>query len=129
MNITEGNQVIAKYLGLDIKTTHTGWKYYDTKEGRTGLNDLKFHSSWGWIMPVVEKISQHKMNWDNPELVEPFEDYCFPRTFGHRDYQTGEYMVRFNAHGLFIHKEFITAVWLAVVDFIQVENEIKCAGN
>lgn len=53
--IKEGNILIAKFMGAEIRDT----KHYPIK-----LNDdeyypegLKYHSSWDWLMPVVERIN------------------------------------------------------------------------
>lgn len=55
---TENNILIAEFLG---------WKFYNNlltfdeslftfSESNVFKLDLKFHSSWDWLMPVVEKI-------------------------------------------------------------------------
>lgn len=37
----ENNKLIAEFMGWD-----------------NGIIELKFHASWDWLMPVVEKIEQ-----------------------------------------------------------------------
>jgi len=84
--LIEGNKIIAKFMGLKY-----GWwisqekpltddkKQWCDLDGKTFLGskvyynkDLLFHSSWDWLMPVVEKI--YKMyKWDkfyyNPSMA------------------------------------------------------------
>lgn len=62
--ITEGNQLIAEFMGI---TDDKGW--YDgfllDKAGLpfsygamgNGTRQLNFNSSWDWLMPVIGKIS------------------------------------------------------------------------
>ena len=55
-NITDNNKLIAEFMGSNFEmigdeeacTLRSGTRYM-TKH-------LKYHSSWDWLMPVVEKI-------------------------------------------------------------------------
>lgn len=53
MNTLEGNKLIAEFLGfkmindLQISTPNGGGAF---------LSELQYHTSWDWLMPVVEKI-------------------------------------------------------------------------
>ena len=53
----ENNYLIAEFMGMYLG--QDGWFDY---EGVLGDNkcyiDLKFHESWDWLMPVVEKIEE-----------------------------------------------------------------------
>ena len=44
--ILEGNKLIAEFLGQEAIT------------GRIADEQRKFHTSWDWLMPVVEKIEK-----------------------------------------------------------------------
>lgn len=44
--ITERNKLIAQFMGL----SHL--------HNQTRVETLKYHSSWDWLMPVVEKIEK-----------------------------------------------------------------------
>lgn len=78
--------------------------------------ELKYHESWDWLMPVIEKICRIRVG-DGVELV----DYSYPRTFGMLNAETGKIMVRLNGHILFEADTLIEAAWLAAVDFIKMQ--------
>jgi len=63
--ILEGNKLIAEFMGYTKEqyTVEGSSKEYDVwtnnlicKGCYYDLFDLKYHSSWDWLMPVVEKI-------------------------------------------------------------------------
>ena len=51
--ILEGDELIAEFMGLEF-TGKQG--IYFLKPNRKLPNKLNYHSSWDWLMPVVEKI-------------------------------------------------------------------------
>tara|TARA_R110000824_G_scaffold28206_6_gene95072 strand:- start:1806 stop:2102 length:297 start_codon:yes stop_codon:yes gene_type:complete len=54
------NKLIAEFMGHEpiVKGDDV---YYELNEIRlTSADDLRYHTSWDWLMPVVEKIM-----WDN----------------------------------------------------------------
>lgn len=71
--IIEGNILICDFMGWEKsvitglgKTELKGYYVFavptnQTMYGRpySDIERLKFHSSWDWLMPVVEKISEH----------------------------------------------------------------------
>ena len=63
------NKLIAEFMGFQ-KTT-IGW--YDNEEtmnfnsDSNTFDELKFHSSWDWLMPVVEKCFDRLMEDDNSD--------------------------------------------------------------
>ncbi len=80
--ILEGNKLIAEFMGF-VKDGFL-WKHRDVKLSKyypknifegDNTNSFKFHSSWDWLMPVVEKL----------ECLEncrfQFEIYTGPRCF------------------------------------------------
>jgi hypothetical protein len=69
MTIIESNKLIAEFMRLELEETLHGLKVYAVKINRNNplkLNDietefflveeLKYHLSWDWLMPVVERI-------------------------------------------------------------------------
>ena len=60
ISVIEGNKLIAEFMGNKRKESLSVWLRYKhwTIEpfGYFDDCDLKYNSSWEWIMPVVEKI-------------------------------------------------------------------------
>ena len=64
--IIEGNKLIAEFMGAHYDSTMTDYWFNIPKECLRNWSspfapkttDLQFHSSYDWIMPVVEKIEQ-----------------------------------------------------------------------
>ena len=54
--ILEGNKLIAEFIG-DYFDTGLEPSYYIRYNQEYKLEDSQFHSSWDWIMPVVDKIN------------------------------------------------------------------------
>ena len=53
------NKLIAEFMGLEIHESKHKYitTYYVTIDGvSTDLQDLQYHTSWDWLMPVVQKI-------------------------------------------------------------------------
>ena len=51
------NKLIAEFMGMKLGDDKT--MYYDDAENLhppTPVDELKFHTSWDWLMPVLEKI-------------------------------------------------------------------------
>jgi cytochrome oxidase Cu insertion factor (SCO1/SenC/PrrC family) len=53
------NKLIAEFMGVNIITIDDVRKnknpYFSSADGYLE-DDIKYHSSWDWLMPVVEKI-------------------------------------------------------------------------
>jgi hypothetical protein len=53
IKIEDSNKMIAVFLGCKVK----GYIVYRLdNENISFVDDLKYHTSWDWLMPVVEKI-------------------------------------------------------------------------
>lgn len=56
-NTVEGNKVIAEFMGLPKRQDGIFEQLAFLKDSIwQNENILKYHSSWDWLMPVVEKI-------------------------------------------------------------------------
>lgn len=135
--IIEGNKLIAdfmkftpwfdsgEYIGyreLDVdkySTYQDGWGH---RPHACVFSELRFHSSWDWLMPVVEKIES--LNFTDSDG----EEYSFDVTIRYGDVTIeDEDSTRKNFH---IHKHGtdgnkLNAVYEAVIEFIEWYNVNK----
>lgn len=66
MTTIEGNKLIAEFMGAIIAPLPfgpdymrmTGDKPFSSLMWTCSLSELEYHSSWDWLMPVVEKIGE-----------------------------------------------------------------------
>lgn len=114
MKTEEGNKLIAEFMGWRKSGIH-GWLPPNKEDSWAYGKDsiLKYHFSWDWLMPVVEKIGKHKYH-DG--------ETAYPRTFGMLSPEQ-KYMVRFNRNQLFEGETLIEATYDACVDFIKWDKE------
>ncbi len=138
MTIEEHNKLIAEFMGAQLEPYpdghfpgEFGYRFkekmpanaQDTTEGWWwNQKSMRFHLSWDWLMPVVEKIMTHRYpdyygSTGRTEDDGEYDDCAHFRTFGMRDNE-GNYMVRINASPLFKAPTLIEATFKAVVDFI-----------
>ena len=104
------------------------------------VEHLQYHNNWSWLMPVVEKISLMKWEFETERVdheAEPNDDgslpiirtkeydFHYPRTFGMIERDTKQFMFRFNPGSLFIEDRLIDATYKAVVEFIKFYNSQK----
>ena len=82
-------------------------------------NDLKYHSSWDWLMPVVEKIASLDWVWINiiPCALGKFskESNCY--------IETGVSSITFSVSKT--NMNLLQAIYEAVVEFIKFYNTQK----
>ena len=129
--INEGNELIAEFMGYekiiipvgawgellgpDVEIIRFGSKT-DDKDWKDAIL-MKYHSSWDWLMPVLEKICRMKIG-DGKTYVE----YAYPRTFGMLNEEAGQIMVRLTGYPVFEADTLIKATYLAIIDFIKWYN-------
>jgi hypothetical protein len=121
MELNESKKMIATFMGWqEMPTNRKDWMLSETIDGikyakkQKSVAHMEFNTSWDWLMPVIEKISNLEMKYLN--VNEYFNPY--PRTFGMQD-ESGLYLFRFNDHCLFSHQNLIVAAYEAVVDFLE----------
>ena len=113
--IVEGNRLIAEFMGY--KQRENGGLFWGN-DGLGGLypKDLKYHSSWDWLMPVVEKI-QH-LEDELPVKID-FQIHLLGAVELYIDYKRVFAMTAFEPGTL------INAVYEAILEFIKWYNENK----
>lgn len=65
-NITENNKLIAEFMGIEKDKIG---RFIQRKANTENILYLQYHSSWDWLMPVVEKIEQMR---GATVLLKPF---------------------------------------------------------
>lgn len=58
--ITNGNKLIAEFMRLSQIVETDGICFRDTNA--KDIHEIKYNSSWDWLMPVVEKIDSMGYN-------------------------------------------------------------------
>ncbi len=61
MEIKASDRLIAKFMGFKIEyldNIKEEWVYLHPFKHNDRLSKLKFHTSWDWLMPVVERIEK-----------------------------------------------------------------------
>lgn len=100
--INKGSRLIESIMGSTIKINQDDVK--DIPLAFLQPEDMKFHESWKWMMPVVIKIEEEMGHTvviaGNSCMVEVDEDTSF------------------SAEG----DTKLEAVWQAIVDFLEWEN-------
>lgn len=111
----ENNILIADFMGF-IESTIKG-KFWDKKSeegfGEGKLTDLKFNSSWDWLMSVVEKIERYLYEEQATEFkIDIFSgaSIYIPSTKTHIHYSYND-------------SSKIEAVYNTVIEFIKWYNE------
>lgn len=115
------NKLIADFLGLWWHENGTISGYPSVLNMRMGVDtfdDLKFHISWDWLMPVVEKIEREGYEVEISSQMEGREDDR--NLVWHQDTYIGD-GVNIFAKGYGDSK--IKSVYMAVLDFIKWYNK------
>lgn len=119
----QGNKLIAEFLGfkrdISCKDFAIPYWYKKTKDGKCFFgydSQLKYHESWNWLMPVVEKINLLAIdNYGEMNVIIAAnecvigEDYSNPIIKVVRDFDN----------------PLIDMVYKACIQFIQWYNENK----
>lgn len=122
--ILEGNTLIAQFMGAIVSQPYSKNEeqdgllfYYPDRTSPDMFRNhssasIKYHTSWEWLMPVIEKIA--KLN-----IKEHDYDTYYPRTFGMVEGGTNQFMFRLNLSPLFTHDKLIMAAYAAVIHFLK----------
>ena len=109
MNTQENNKLIAEFMGIE-SYPNRGYTMFIFEEDnhRTDI-DLHYHTSWNWLMPVIEKINTMDDYRFSVQIHHCLTDIC--------DTNGGvKYIVDEQGH------ETIEATYKAVVEFIKQYN-------
>ncbi len=107
--IIEGNKLIAEFMGGEFNERQS-FVYFKlpVNKAYSVLDDLKYHSSWDWLMPVVEKIE--KGNFGVKQCRKVVEIYID---------DTKENIIHSK------HRNRIESLWYAIIEFINWYNKNK----
>ena len=138
--ILEGNKLIANFLGWETFSRYHSWKcknviqydqslldepYINENDGYLYEESELFHSSWDWLMPVIDKI-EHL--YETPTSLPLFginsHHCCFALTYPHKYtkfiagcYPTSPEKIKANSK--------IEAAWMVAIEFIKYYNKQK----
>ena len=109
----EGNKLIAEFMGvkeidgmrLIENAPHIRATCYFTPD------QLEYHTSWDWLMPVVEKIA--KLGFRVKTNFNPIDNSVIIQEVGNSD----------NTLSMMYYSSPIEVVWLAVIQFITWYNQ------
>ena len=115
IDIIQGNKLIAEFMGAELEGTMKGKLVYGIKGPCSGKTDfyypseLKYHASWDWLMPVVEKIKE--LMYD--------QDMNVKGSLGNKI----KYVTLYTAIFESFQQVDINKTYTAVVEFIKWSNE------
>ena len=113
--ILEGNKLIAKFMGLREIGFGENRHFIDAGNRIIAMYyNLKYHTSWDWLMPVVEKIEN-----DDLYRVIIFRGSCDIELIESNSVDSNFETIEKSG----MNKNIST--WLAVLEFIKWYNENK----
>lgn len=57
LEVEEGNDLIAEYLGFERKSYGHGDSFWVDDKHKLPVGELLFHDDWNWLMIVIKKMS------------------------------------------------------------------------
>ena len=120
--IIKGNMLIAEFMEYffqGIQYAKRKGIEYDWRLDEPEIRDLKYHHSWDWLMPVVEKIESLDKN---ERVTHTYSvDITGNGTTIQPNMWSGErWMIRHNSRN-----NRLWNTWLSVIDFIKWYNKRK----
>lgn len=90
---TQNNEIIARFMGLEPEATLKGVTAYARKEQNPNMlsdiktefyepNELKYHQSYDWLIPVVERLENQTGNG-----LVIYSEFCYWNAFGENTLQ------------------------------------------
>lgn len=74
MKTNEGNKLIAEFMGHEVAYSDTS---HPCIMGEMNCwSPIKYHKSWDWLMPVIQKIGN--LDFNKTEGLESIIYYYFP---------------------------------------------------
>ena len=120
--IIEGNKLIAKFVYNDsFIDDGDGCCYCELPNGMVDfyIEDAKYHSSWDWLMPVVEKVT----SLIQEKLYIPVGKY--------KEYEEQHNLYEIQWRKLFHYQSYnffkagIESIYKAIVEFIKWYNSCQ----
>ena len=113
--IEDQNKLIAEFMGVETTSDATNSMYH--YEGDSIGRELQYHTSWNWLMPVVEKI-MGAPTWSRvyPQVLE---GSCICEIKTYKSFAELDNEIEIEEGTL------IEATYNAVVEFIKQYNETK----
>lgn len=117
MEYTESNKLIAEFMGAKPRKPSSWGRYYEFYDD-DGLirrevreDSMLYHTSWGWLMPVVEKIGDSRFD-DYMFRIEIVNGYTKIEGTGQRIFSNSS-----------VEGSMLLATYKAVLQFIQWFNQ------
>mgnify|MGYP003120615090 FL=1 len=91
--IMKENKLIAEFMGLEVLYRPNSNGFIEISDTELcDVDDLEYHTSWNWLMPIIEKIGidyfhtlsstiemlaeyYYKDAWDNQDGLEGIEEF------------------------------------------------------
>lgn len=101
-DIIEGNKIIAEFIGYKYSEKR-GCHYTGIRNDETGQHqdyteywNLKYHSSWDWLKPVIDKIFIYALAY--PEQVNAIRDISIVVDIVHCWEKVVQFITWYNEH-------------------------------
>ena len=136
MNIEENNKLISEFMEIEMfgeEKDHTEallicsaldlpvnpCTHFENVQETVYLDDMKFDSSWDWLMPVVEKIESLERLGGIVTIVQGQCKITSRMAGDHSVYSTKSYYMEKGAQGK------LQATYEAIIEFISWYNKQK----
>lgn len=117
MNELENNKLIAEFMGI---TPNEAGVYHVSKHKGYSLENLLYHTSWDWLMPVVEKIESFQDGEDGDSMRGHLYNFRIEQHFVYiLDGESMDVIIEMNGDSK------LDATYNAVVEFINQYNKNK----